>query len=850
MNRSDEIEHQTAIRRTLLRNGYVPLANKTKDCLLKGWSSLQVDEALIEEWSHMLKYRATGVRVGGGLLMVDFDIDDKDIIETVINALPDDIWSALERCPVRLGGGVKEAWFAQLPQGAPEFYRIASGAYVKPHLDPESADAVLNRLEVFGASGRQAGVYGAHTLGADGDVLVGYRWRGDGLCEVARADLPVITEAQVLTLCKIVNEVFESKGWVPHTRSAAGKTADHEVFDLSGDMVFETRDYGDVSLSELEALCADGQVRLSASWLEGPAARNPSRCIASLSVADGRLRILETASFAMHRPKELDVKSSVSRLGSLLKASGWIAEDGGVGDRVDADTYRGAWQDSDDKPMIFVKVGDLAAAARHTARAMANHDTFFDYGGKPAVVANGSSRIEIMDEHRVANEIGHAFRFVRPAKPADEGEEQAAPTPIDPPMALVRQVLSLGDVRGLRPLVAVSDVPIMRVDGTVRDISGYDPETRILVKCDAHGSVPVNPTAAEVDAALARLWAPFEGFPFIDAKARGGLLAALLTAVLRRTLPTAPGFAFDAPTQGSGKTLLAQAVGALAGGAKMMTPLPVRNEEEVSKTLLSVMVQAPRAVVFDNQIGMVDSASLATVLTSPVYEGRVLGSSTTVSVPTNALFMLTGNNITLGGDMPRRTLKVRIDAEMETPFTRVFDFSPLDMVQRERMGLVIAALTLVKAAYPVSAPGRVGSFETWDRMVAQTVRWLSDERFADPLDLIMESHGADPVRDETLELMEALQSVFGASSFTARDVVEKINSHAAGVGPIKDVLEGMGVKTTTKGVGRVLKYREGQRVEGFHLSVVGNSDNKHANRYRVLGAPPEHGSVVAGIFKK
>jgi hypothetical protein len=92
--------------------------------------------------------------------------------------------------------------------------------------------------------------------------------------------------------------------------------------------------------------------------------------------------------------------------------------------------------------------------------------------------------------------------------------------------------------------------------------------------------------------------------------------------------------------------------------------------------------------------------------------------------------------------------------------------------------------------------------------------------------------------------------VFGASSFTARDVVEKINSHAAGVGPIKDVLEGMGVKTTTKGVGRVLKYREGQRVEGFHLSVVGNSDNKHANRYRVLGAPPEHGSVVAGIFKK
>lgn len=855
MSRSDEIALQTRIRHKLLENGYTPLANKAKDCLLTGWSNLVVDSDMVESWADKLKYRATGVRIGGGLMMIDFDIDDADMVAAIMDALPDDLWKKLKACPVRFGSGAKEAWFARLPDGAPEFYRIASGAYVKKGCDPEAEDVVLHRLEVFAAGGRQAGAYGAHTVDKEtGDVSVSYRWLDDrGLVEVPFDALPVVSEADVVRLCQIVNEVLEAGGWVPNTRAAAGKTVETEVYDLDDGMEFETRDYGVVGLKDLEDLCADGQVRLSASWLEGHAARNLTRCIATLHPSDGRVRILETASFSMHRPKELDGRARFIRLGERMAAVGYIAEDGGLGEKVDTSSYRDNWAevDEDDKPRIFVKVGDMAIAARVTARAMAAHDRFYDYGGKPAVVAPWGSRVEIMDEHRMANELGYAFRFLRPAKPAEEGEEQKEPTPIDPPMALIKQVISLGESRGLRPLVGVVDMPIMRLDGTAVDSAGYDPTTRLLVQANVRGVIPDNPTDAEVDAALEKLWSPFRMFPFVDSRARGGMLAAVLTAVLRRVLPTAPAFAFDAPTQGSGKTLLAQTVGALAGGAKIMSPLPPRNEEEVAKTLLSVLIQSPRAVVFDNQIGVVDSASLAAVLTSPVFEGRVLGSTSTVSSPTNCLVMLTGNNITLGGDMPRRTVTVRIDAEMETPFARAFTFNPLEIVQADRFGLTVAALTLVRAAFGASVAGRIGSFEAWDRMVAQTVRWLDDDRFADPLDLILEAHASDPVRDETHDLLEGIKSIFGETYFTARDLIDKINSHAAGVGPMRDALNGMVTSLNSRSVGRALKFRVGQRVKGLVLTCPQNAGTHgHTIRYRVISESGAGSGSVVTEFRK
>jgi putative DNA primase/helicase len=59
--------------------------------------------------------------------------------------------------------------------------------------------------------------------------------------------------------------------------------------------------------------------------------------------------------------------------------------------------------------------------------------------------------------------------------------------------------------------------------------------------------IPVKPTKAEAERALALLKTPFEEFPFaIDedfppaSPSRPGALSAVLTGLIRRTLPTAP----------------------------------------------------------------------------------------------------------------------------------------------------------------------------------------------------------------------------------------------------------------------------------------------------------------------
>src|SRR3546814_17995900 len=76
--------------------------------------------------------------------------------------------------------------------------------------------------------------------------------------------------------------------------------------------------------------------------------------------------------------------------------------------------------------------------------------------------------------------------------------------------------------------------------------------------------------------------------------------------------------------------------------------------------------------------------------------------------------MLSGNNIELAGDMPRRVLTARIDPKMEQAFTRQFDLDPLAFVAENRQRLAVAALTIIRgylsSAAP-RAPGRTARFE-------------------------------------------------------------------------------------------------------------------------------------------
>jgi hypothetical protein len=324
------------------------------------------------------------------------------------------------------------------------------------------------------------------------------------------------------------------------------------------------------------------------------------------------------------------------------------------------------------------------------------------------------------------------------------------------------------------------------------------------------------------------------------------MLAGLLTAAVRPVLPTSPAFGFDAPVQGSGKSLLAACVGALAEGrAPDVWPhTHGHDDEETRKRLFTALRTGSRALVWDNITGVLDSASMAAFMTTEVLVDRVLGKSESLRLPNRVLFLLTGNNLQLAGDLPRRVLICRIDPKTDQPFARQFATAPLAWTLDNRMSMLAAACTLIRAAKTHSkkpAPGRLASFEVWDDLVRQTVVWIDTHlrpwEFGDPMDLVREAQAADPETDALFALLDALRDFFGSREFSAKEV------HVAGqawleanqIGAAVLDLAGDRAVKSVKSLGRTLKNREGRIVRG--LCLQGRQDTTSGARmYRILTA--------------
>src|SRR5215210_6717020 len=97
--------------------------------------------------------------------------------------------------------------------------------------------------------------------------------------------------------------------------------------------------------------------------------------------------------------------------------------------------------------------------------------------------------------------------------------------------------------------------------------------------------------------------------------ARQGALSAILTALCRIGLRTAPLHAFSAPTMGTGKSLLADIVSIIATGRAAAVMSQGKNEEEDEKRLLSVLMQGDPIIVVDNVDRPIQGDALCSILT-------------------------------------------------------------------------------------------------------------------------------------------------------------------------------------------------------------------------------------------
>jgi hypothetical protein len=165
----------------------------------------------------------------------------------------------------------------------------------------------------------------------------------------------------------------------------------------------------------------------------------------------------------------------------------------------------------------------------------------------------------------------------------------------------------------------------------------------------------------------------------------------------------------------------------LSGDERPEMVPPAEGEEEWRKRLLTVGLSGRGTLIVDNATGHLDSKPLCGFLTAVTFSDRLLGQSKSVSVPTNVLFVVTGNNTSLSADLARRILMCRIDPQMERPYTRSFAMNPARFIAHNRQDLVRAALVLIRAHWLERRPhGALASYEVWDAWVRQCVLWIGE----------------------------------------------------------------------------------------------------------------------------
>jgi putative DNA primase/helicase len=233
-------------------------------------------------------------------------------------------------------------------------------------------------------------------------------------------------------------------------------------------------------------------------------------------------------------------------------------------------------------------------------------------------------------------------------------------------------------------------------------------------------------------------------FPFVSIADRAVALSGILTTSIRRAIDTAPLHGFTAPAAGSGKSMLVDIASVISSGRQAAVVAQGKTEEELEKRIGASLMAGDVLVSIDNCEEPLGGELLCQAITQSVLKIRILGKSINVDVPSNAALFATGNNLTVIGDMTRRTLLCALNPNCERPETREFPVNPIEMIQAARARYVTAALVVLRAYHVAGRPRMVaplGSFVGWSSWIRSALMWLGEP---DPCATMEKARKTDP----------------------------------------------------------------------------------------------------------
>ena len=503
---------------------------------------------------------------------------------------------------------------------------------------------------------------------------------------------------------------------------------------------------------------------------------------------------------------------------------------------------------NDQRPTIQLRANDIERIVDEAEAALIKADRgLYQRDGKivciDSITAIAAKGVQVHVQ-RICERGDHALREDLCAAAAFQKYDARSKDFVDadPPMTVVQTLKERSGRLRFPILSGVINAPTMRADGSLLTEPGYDADTGLLF--DPLGVefpvIPERPTRKDAEAALAKLKHLIDEFPFVTGAHHAVALSAILTAVVRRTLKSAPLHGFTAPVAGSGKGKLVNLCGSIATGSEVPVTAQA-NDDEMEKRLASSLFAGDPIISIDNCTKPVGGNLLCQMLTEVTVKPRILGESKNPTRSTGAFVTSTGQNLKIAADMVRRSIICHLDPKVERPELREFKIKDLiGFAKANRPALVVAVLTILRAyhvaGYP-DAPPRLGSFEEWSDRVRGALMWLGE---ADPVATMEEIRSDDPELAGMRAVMNAWRETFHSQSMTVAKILktatEQQRSADSYEGRVEFVNEdlrealmtvaGQGSIISSRALGNWLSAHKGRIVDGMRFEPMG--ERSHA----------------------
>lgn len=327
-------------------------------------------------------------------------------------------------------------------------------------------------------------------------------------------------------------------------------------------------------------------------------------------------------------------------------------------------------------------------------------------------------------------------------------------------------------------------------------------------------------------------------FPFKRQADRENFFGLLLTPLIRPAIRSnTPLHLVMASLERTGKTLLVeQVLGYTLLGHELPAMTLPRDEAEKDKRILSLLMDGDTMWHLDNLNDFIDSASLATLLTSAEYKGRILGQSKMIRVRNNVTLVGTGNNVRATSEIVKRTVPIVLQPTTANPEDRD-DFEHPDLpvfLRASRRRVLECLIGLVHhwlACDRPRCPRKLGGFNAWSETiggileVAGYSEWRSNER--------QWRRDADPEGEDLRMLVEQ----WWAKNQSIPQLVREVVALADDLGVFNHLLAKSNDKARQTAFGRllsskidtpigewILRRRNSSAGSMYHLDLAGGGD--------------------------